>query len=115
MNFIFEDENKDLFFETDKGLYFKAKENPEFQNFIPDFDANIQITSFAAIDKNKLVLGTRCGMHKLTKNTRELDRLFEIFPDPLMLGVIMMSPFSLIRAIYGSENHQDYMYLPILN
>lgn len=81
---IFEDQNKNLFLGTYKGLYYKASDTDTFQLFNPDFDEDLQITSIVGLDDHTLLLGTRTGIYKVNKSTREFTRLFEIVPGSLI-------------------------------
>jgi ligand-binding sensor domain-containing protein len=78
VNCIFEDEDKTLFLGTDKGLYQKEKDKAGFQLLNTLLTDVVDVTSIVSIDNNTLLLGAQGGIYKLTKSTRELEKLFEI-------------------------------------
>ncbi len=86
VKYIFEDDQKNLFVGTYKGLYFKANDADDFELFKTDIDNDLEITSILALDDNTLMIGARSGVYRLTKSSGKLDRLFEIATDPTIGG-----------------------------
>ena len=86
VKYIFEDNQKNLFLGTYKGLYFKANDADDFELFKTDIDNDLEITSILALDDNTLMIGARSGVYRLTKSSGKLERLFEIATDPTIGG-----------------------------